>query len=240
MRPSHRNPAGALRRRRLELDTCAVTGFNSRVYGAASRGGHAPARAFQRRSRTRRSLQAALSSAHTDCFVRLAADEPEVARAQAREGMKRWSQTDFQIQHYWGSLPDHAFVYRATVRGPGRDQRAVGADGKHYSCSGFSSASSRRSSPAGGAPSAMQARRHHRSGNRCSKQPSATPGRCRNRTCSGGRLSGALARRGRRLARTIGILQSARFANAESGLGARRHVALRQGRTTEARSAARR
>jgi hypothetical protein len=44
--------------------------------------------------------------AHTDCFVRLAADEPEVARAQAREGMKRWSQTDFQIQHYWGLLTE--------------------------------------------------------------------------------------------------------------------------------------
>ncbi len=90
-----------------ELDTCAVTGFNSRVYLGQLREVAARLPAHFKDAHERGDLyKLHFLLAHTDCFVRLAADEPEIARAQAREAMKRWSQKQFQIQHYWGLLTE--------------------------------------------------------------------------------------------------------------------------------------
>jgi serine/threonine protein kinase len=90
-----------------ELDTCAVTGFNSRVYMGQLLEVATRLPAHFKDAHERGDLyKLHFLLAHTDCFVRLAADEPQVARAQAREGMARWSQKEFQIQHYWGLLTE--------------------------------------------------------------------------------------------------------------------------------------
>jgi hypothetical protein len=90
-----------------ELDTCDLTGFNSRVYmgqlhqTALRLPGH-----FKDANERGDLYKLHFLLAHTDCTVRLAADEPRIARSQARDAMARWKQKDFQIQHYWGLLTE--------------------------------------------------------------------------------------------------------------------------------------
>jgi serine/threonine protein kinase len=90
-----------------ELDTCDLNSFNSLVYMGELREVATRLPAHFKDAAERGDLyKLNFLLTHTDCFVRLAADEPEIARAQAHDGMARWSQQDFQIQHYWALLTE--------------------------------------------------------------------------------------------------------------------------------------
>jgi hypothetical protein len=90
-----------------ELDTCDLTGFNSRVYMGQIKEVATRIPAHFKDAHERGDLyKLHFLLTHTDSIVRLAADEPRQARAQARDGMARWKQQQFQIQHYWGLLTE--------------------------------------------------------------------------------------------------------------------------------------